>query len=287
MDKNITVRFFDVERFSADTPRMLAAFREIEALALGDRECEVVGGCSVRLERLEEINEDIVVGEITRIQDTNFPSEVHEDGTQPLGVDGPLGHSIVFLYDQAASVLVIQYDTRIFSPGRLLIYLSRMVDRTNLQLTPILRTDAWERFGTGPARTLSIKVASPQDMAHVEGLANDAAMESLRRMSEAYEAPMIEIKISVGRRRAAHLADAAKNMIRELVGAAARGEADVKDAKIKLDKEISGEEEPIDLLNEILREKDELQIPDNDPEQSYQVRRNYVLACARKHGYAQ
>src|SRR4051812_46888300 len=116
MDKRITFRFYDVtkrreHRFEfGDVLQQIGAIRRRK-----DRERHLATDYYVRAEIVEAARGS-VYGEFTRIQRTNFPSEIDDTGRRPLSTRNPLGHGIVFRYLPATSQLGLQYDPRTISP---------------------------------------------------------------------------------------------------------------------------------------------------------------------------
>lgn len=274
LDKNITIRFYRVERENQQTPLLRAALEGIAGIALSQRHHVVGSEFTVRLERLRVDGATAIDGEFTRIQTTNFPSEVHDDGTHPLGVDAPLGHGMAFRFDVGASIIATQYDPRVISPGRMFDYIAGMWNGARYRLRPIVRNDMWDRFNRGPTRKVQIAMASPSNLGDLEGEAQ-AASEAARLLGDAYEAPMLNIELSMGRRRGA-LSEGVKNMVSSVLDAAALGTMDVRKLRATTYQGDGRPNDEIDLLEELLTVKDELALPDNNPNQSYEVRRAFL-----------
>lgn len=273
MDRSVTVRFYRVERPSRNTPRLLDVLQHIVALALPDRERTIRTDFDVRLEHMQPDGPNVVAGEFTRIQTTNFPSEVDGRGTHPLSVDNPLGHGIAFRFDHARSVLAIQYDVRVISPGRVFDYLKIMWPEASYRLRPLVRNDMWRRFNRGPVRKVEIAIASPSNLADIEG-PDQAAFDAVRTLGGAYEAPILRVEMSMGRRNGA-LSDNVKTLARSLWEAASIGNVDIR-AMNAVTEVVEGPNDEINLLDELLSAQEVLPLPDRDPERSYAIRRQFL-----------
>jgi len=253
----------------------IAAIRDKEK-----REALIGAGIRVRLETLI-VDGDAVDGEFTRMQTTNFPSEVHATGTRPLPVAGPLGHGVAFRYDEKKSVMAIQYDKRTLSPGRAFEYISAKWDGASFRLLPKLRDDMWERFQGGPTRKISLTIANPTHYQVVAG-AGQAAGQAARALATAYEAPMVTLELSMGHRKGG-LSETVKRMAESLIKLSANDDVDLRTLKAYT---AQGEGQPndeIDLIDELLSVRDELTLPDNNPNRNYQIRRAFLRTVMNKH----
>lgn len=95
MDRNVTVRFYEIHRNSPNSPTMEDALRSLGALPKRDRENEIDDGVTLRLEHLEE-EHGLIIGDITRVQSRNLPGHVVEEDVNRLPVDR-IGHSTAFI----------------------------------------------------------------------------------------------------------------------------------------------------------------------------------------------
>ena len=144
MDRRITFRFYRVSRATGGRVNFSDIITQVGAIRRpGDRERQLGEDYYVRAEIVESARGSIH-GEFTRIQKTNYPSEVSESGRRPLGIRNPLGHGIVFRYLPATDHLGLQYDPRVISPGRIAEYLREMADGARFKFDPIVRQDMWD-----------------------------------------------------------------------------------------------------------------------------------------------
>ena len=154
MDKIVTVKLFSMERAHEDTPRFLDVIQAIDAIdGHQNRERNITADFQVRLEHLEFESNHVVCGELTRIQTTNFPSEITPEGRIALSIDNRLGHSIVFRANHHLGITGIEYNSRVCSPGRLFSYMQEFNPAALYNVLPIVREEAWERFNrAGPGK---------------------------------------------------------------------------------------------------------------------------------------
>jgi len=272
LDKNFTFRFYDISRPNPRTPAMVDMLRQIADIPQKDqREKLLSSDYTVRLETLEDQGQDAVVGELTRCQNTNLPSEIDAGARRPLEVDR-LGHSVVFRLNHRLGVLGIQYDSRVVSPGRLLDYIAAFNAGATFRMDPRLDPQAWAKFNNGPTRKLSIRVANPENMGNLDGTSR-AASDSLRAMSDAYDAPSIYVEISMGHHRG-FLADGVNALARQL---AAMNFPGVRLDSLSAVTVVNDSTEEIDLLEQRVVAKETLSIDDRDPDRNWVIKRNFLI----------
>ncbi|MCG8445951.1 MAG: hypothetical protein MI753_09570 [Hyphomicrobiales bacterium] len=280
MTRKLSVRFYSVGRLQPNGPSLQQALEIIAARNHEDRQVQVAQGMVIRLERLD-VEADELVGEFTRVRDTDFPFEVHADGPRQLQTDGPLGTGIAFRFGTTDHTLAIQFDTRIVSPGRVLDYLMQFDRRFAFDIKPKLDIENWRKFNNTPVRKLRIGIASPEHLGDIEE-EGAAVKSSIQQLSEAYDAPVITIEIGMGNR---------KGMLGEAVHGAARavsdllrgGGADVRSLRGWIKPDDGQPTEELNLIDEFLTEKLEFPSPRNDPEANYALRRQILEQSLRGH----
>lgn len=145
-----------------------------------------------------------------------------------------------------------------------------MIDGADFEFNPIIRDDIWEKFNQGSVRKISIGIAQPTHLAAVDRGGAQTIAQSFRDMGEAYEAPKINIELSMGNRRGA-LSERVRGMVRHFRTQAVRDQIEISSMKAKVKQE--GEKaEDLDLLQDILSVRDDLQLADNDPEANYRIK---------------
>ncbi|MBC9876375.1 hypothetical protein G8O24_03325 [Bradyrhizobium sp. INPA01-394B] len=270
MDRRITFRFYRVVRAPGGRLNFSDAVIQIGAIARpADREQQLGEDYYVRAEVVESARGSIH-GEFTRIQKTNYPSEVSETGRRPLRIRNPLGHGIVFRYLPTTDHLGLQYDPRVISPGRIAEYLREMVDGARFEFQPIVRQDMWEKFNQGIVRKISISVAGPTNLTAMDRGGAQSIVRSFRDMGEAYEAPTITIDLSMGH-QSGGLSERIKAMVRHFRAQAVQDQVEISSMKARVRQEGEGTED-LDLLEDILSVRDRLELSVNDPEANYRVK---------------
>lgn len=277
MDKHFTFRFYNVTRSDAKHPTMVSMLRQVAAEPdKVKREVQLAQHYVVRLENLEDDGADAVVGEFVRCQATNLPGEL--DGATRRALSAKkLAHSVVFRLNHKIGVLGVQHDPRVVSVGKILEYLSSYNPAAQYRLDPRVNKDAWKKFNGGDTRKLSIRIANPDSMDHLDG-GGKAASDGIRSMAEAYDAPSILIELSMGHRKG-FLSEKVTELADKLmtsVGAKARVD------KLTAVTVIGDQSEEIDLIEDRQVLKSELSIDDRDQDKNYQVKSSYLKGEMKK-----
>ena len=281
MDKRVTFRFYKVTRQRRARMTFAEALTQIGNIRRrSDREAHLGTDFYARAEIISP-ERGAIVGEMTRIQRTNFPSEIDGDNRIPLRTQNPLGHGVVFRYLPASSDLGIQYDPRILSPGRFVQYVGAMLEDAFFDLEPIVRDDMWDKFRNAQVRKIDISIASPATLDRVDRGGAAPAVTSIRNMAEAYEAPKLRIEMSMGGRRNGALSESVKALVRYVRQQTIQDRVDVTKIKARIK---SGEERPedVDLLDDILSVREELELHDRDPETNYNIKLTSLRGAMRE-----
>lgn len=155
-----------------------------------------------------------------------------------------------------------------------------MLEDALFDLEPIVRDDMWEEFRGAAVRKIDIAIASPATLDRVDRGAAAAAVSSIRDMAEAYEAPKIRIEMSMGTRRGS-LSEAIKGLVRHMRQQTIQHHADVTKIKARIK---SGEERPeeIDLLDDILSVREDLELHERDPDTNYNIKLSALREAMRE-----
>ncbi|MDO8877750.1 MAG: hypothetical protein Q8M24_11990 [Pseudolabrys sp.] len=270
MDKRITFRFYNVTM-----PRRARLSFEDALAQIGNirkkvgRERQLGTDFYMRAEDISATR-GAISGELTRIQRTNFPSEIDGENRIPLSTRNPLGHSVVFRFLPATGHLGIQYDPRTISPGRFIQYVGAMMEEAAFDIEPIVHDDMWKQFNGAPVRRVAIGVAGPSSLEEVEG--GDAApvVQSMVNMGEAYEAAKILIDVSMGTKKGS-LSEKVKGIVRHFRKKAVEEKANVTKLKAVIKNEDDKSQE-LDLLDDILSVRDTLELTDHDHDANYKLK---------------
>lgn len=277
----VTVRFFKIEKIHESAPDLEVALQD--AYAVGPKACErerEVVGHTLRLERLKK-DSMFYDGEIVRKQTEDIPPEAIDDGLQKLSVSegGGIGHCIAFRYSVALQALAIQFDNRAVSVNRLLAYLRDIDPTFDYRADPIAHQDAWNKYNRGLPTKFEISLAQPQNLAAVEGEVG-SVIESTRTLAEIYDGPIINVEITMGRRKGSLAKKAVDDVIKYFTNGAG-GTEDVR--KLSATSVNEDGTEQVNFLNDLLRESREVQVPEGDPDGHYKKRRQWLDTCFRTH----
>ncbi|MBL4829234.1 MAG: hypothetical protein JKY55_05000 [Aliivibrio sp.] len=282
MTSKITIRFYSVEKMNPNGLSLKQALEQIDGVAdHSERQQQVTAGSIVRLERYAEDAGELA-GEFTRVRNENFPFEVKDDGVDPLATGGLIGDGVAFRYRPSDHTLAMQYDARIVSPGRAMDYLMLFDRRGTFQITPKMDVENWHKFQAGGIRKIRIGIASPDHLGEIEQQ-GASVVQSFRELGAAYEAPVITIEMGMGNKRGA-LADSAKGLARAISAMAGIGGADLRSLKATIKPDDDSPAEEINLIDEVLSDKSEIALPRNDPDQNYELRRDWLKERLRQHG---
>lgn len=281
MDRHITCRFFKIEPELEAVPPFEDACAA--AFALGDephhRERQLKS-ITVRMERFGK-SDQFFHGEAVRVQTENIPPEASPKGLTPLAIGG-LGHAIAFRYHPALRVMAIQFDTRAVSVGHLMTYLRDIDSSYRYRYSTLVTEDAWGRYNDGQPRKFVIQLAAPQNLAEVEGPVGELT-DALRTLGEIADAPMIRIEVSMGQRRRGHLN---RNTITKAIRYFTSGggsDEDVRKLSSTVSFEGDGGSQDIDFLNEKLKNKGVLDLPNDNAERHYRLRDRFLKDCFAEH----
>lgn len=282
MANRLTIRFYTVERVTPAGFSLQQALENVDAKQPhSSRQIQLAANYIVRLERYEDDAGELT-GEFIRVQTTDFPFEVEDDGVSPLQTDGPLGNGIAFRFRPMDSTLAIQYDTRVVSPGRAMDYLQQCDGRANFRINPKIDEENWRRFMDGEVRKLRVGVASPDHLGMLENGAA-AAGHTFRELGQVYGAPVITIELGMGRRNGA-LTEAAKVLASEMSRLFRSNEGDIRSLKAGVKSQDGVPVEEINLIDEVLSDHHEINLPNNDPDHNYAIRKNFLRDALNRHG---
>lgn len=276
-----SVRYYSVEKEHAAGPSLINALEQLgNQFPIGDRQTQIMGGMTIRLERFEMDGSE-ATGEFTRVQTTDFPYEVSNIGINALNTDGPIGDGVAFRFRPSDHTLAMQYDSRIVSPGRAVGYLKQQNPTNGFLIHTKLDGDAWQRFDDGLIRDFTLKIASPDYLENIENEA-DAVAQAIGAFSEAYSAPIITINFGMGHKKG-FLSSAMKVIATQFSDAENRGEVDIRSLKAKVKSDEAMPAEDINLLDQVFSDSMDIAYPPNDPDQNYALRKEALKGLLNEH----
>lgn len=237
------------------------ALQHIAREELADREQEIEE-VIIRLERHETIGNH-VCGELIRMQTDNLPPQAASGHpVQPLGVSA-IGHSTVFAYDPRLSVLALQLGA-------------------SYSLLPAPTMEAWQKLNSGRVRSVGFRVAHPESLRAVDAQAR-AVKSGLVDLKGALGTTKVDVTLSmsrgdedIGKRASLDLFRWFRAEKEEERGGISRLTANVVPAGL----------EKADLLNLIEAQMGAhatLELPSDDPDQSYAARVAFTRRVLRDH----
>jgi hypothetical protein len=277
MDRDITVRFYEI----VSAVEGAAPVEDILDRLAGDRkrrrEVDVGDGIVLRLEHLER-DGALRVGDITRVQTDNLPGHVTDDDTARLPVD-EIGHNVAFVYDPDTRCIALQFDTKI-GVGRITRYLSHFGRRSSFSHMPILRQDALDRFERETPKKLTLRVASVRNFRNLGNERTDFE-DQLETWGRLFGAPSIEITVSTrGNEDGLHKGRVVNTIRRWL------RMRDEIDGVAKITGETIESDEGFNFIKYLLKERETLDLPRNDPAEGRRIRLRYVKGSYDEHrGY--
>lgn len=281
MDQNISVHFFVIEPRNDAVPTFEAAIATCLALGAnpGDRELELSqDDTHVRLERCNHVG-DWVEGEVVRVQRDNIPLEAYPNGLLPSRAQSQ-GHSAVFRYNPGLRVLVIERHAVNMTTSRLLRYLRRADESARYRALPIANHGLWERYGNMRPRRFSVTMASINDPVEAEGEVG-ALISSGRILHEMTNAPTVRISVSAGEDG---------SLQKGVIGRLLDGFLGNDDPGLEITSlSVSGEDEDTDsnevlnFLDDVLKERGELDLNGMDALASYNARIAFLRGCFAQH----
>lgn len=276
MDRDVTIRFYEIVNNNNHGPSLEGVLRELIARRPRQRESDAPG---VRL-RLEHLREDagLVIGDLTRVQTQNLPGHVTDDNTDALPV-AEIGHWAAFCYDPQTRVMALQFDLKI-GVGRLCAYLSDFGNGSQFSHLPVLTRDALERFRNERPTKLTLQVSRVRNFRDIHQGKTDFE-EALENFGELFDAPIIEVSVST-RGEDRTLDEASTwNTIRRWLSF-----RDQIDGIKKITACTIESDDAFNFIKELLKEGATLDLPDNDPPAGRLIRTRYARECYEQHrGY--
>lgn len=277
MDRDITIRFYEIrhtEEFGVDLDHAIAQIEQLDKI---DRERDVSGGIRLRLEHIERRN-GLILGDLTRVQTENLPGHVTNEENDPLPVDR-IGHPAAFCYDPLSRMLALQFDIKI-GVGRVCNYFSQFADDQAFGHLPVLRQDALDRFANETPTSFTVKLSRVQNFRHAETRITDFE-EGIEALAGIFDAPSIEVTISCRAADGGLDKDASVGLIRRWLGYRdeIEGINKLKGATLESD-------DAFNFIKFLLKEMETLDLPANDPVDGRRVRLRYINRVYAQHrGY--
>lgn len=274
MDRDVTIRFYEVIPSNADGEGIDDILVALDGMPKRERERDVTGGIRLRLEHLEA-RDGLLLGDLTRVQTENLPGHVTDVENDRLPVN-QIGHPAAFCYDPETSCLALQFDIKI-GVGRVCDYFRAFADENQFGHLPILKQDALDRFENETPTKLHVKVARRRNFENAETNLSDFE-EMIEQMGAWFDAPSVEITVSCRAHDGGINKERAIDTIRRWLG--------LRD-EIEGIQTIGGDtiesDEAYNFIKFLLKEKETLDLPANDPVDGRARRIAFVRNVYRQH----
>jgi hypothetical protein len=272
MDANVSARYFRVSpkiQKVTDLPDLLLA--EIDK-TLAERERDVTGaGVLLRIEQCETEGQ-FVCGEFCRKQVTNIPPQAGPKGLAPIVLPAGqgLGHLAAFRYHRPTRVILLQNNIQCTTPHRVSLYVMMINAAAMFTFEPVLRKDALERFKNRKVRSFTVGFASPENLEALDDK-GIASARGARLLAEAFKGLDLTITVSVGKKRRKFLDfKRVSDEVKALLGS----DAKVNQLEVSANEDEIGRD--IDFLEEHLKCKEKLDLPEGNHAKNYQVRKAFL-----------
>jgi hypothetical protein len=188
-----------------------------------------------------------------------------------LGVNGRLLHGVCFYYHKATNILAIESDNKSVSPNRFFEYLHTFEADFNGKLKVVLDKDKLVNIQTETPKSIEIAVADPGQAIGVDGQAGQF-LSSLEDACNQFDGNKITVTVTAGRSPKRKLADGLAPALRDILDAAAAGKLNLKKLKAKTaESKDNNQDKPYNLLGQILRYTDEIELPKDDHAAKYEA----------------
>tara|TARA_R110002110_G_scaffold415323_1_gene649213 strand:- start:1634 stop:2524 length:891 start_codon:yes stop_codon:yes gene_type:complete len=286
MDNTVTAKFFIVKPQNGHSPVLESELSRIIGLDRPAREGDIGGANAaviVRLERLDASDNGYITGELVRKQTENIPPEANNDGLTPIELSegGGLGYSSAFCFHPETRCLLIQSNPIAVTQSRFSVYLEKMNQDAQYEFEPVVKHDAWTRFNSGAPRKLAIKIASAGTRtAHFDDEAETVA-GSAAELSEALGGAYITIEVSMGSKKGSLATDRVRKVLDAFKRSNDADETDVRMLNASV-KEDGSRTDIIDFLDEYLVFRDVYDLPSDDPDGNYGIRKEALKTSMKR-----
>ena len=271
MASSVTLRFFDVD-WGHDSDPLEAVILDISNLPMKKREVTLSNGVAIRLEHLEQ-KDNVLFGDLTRVQDKNLPGQVLDSKTEKLPFDR-LGHFIVFAYDSQAKVLALQFD-RIARAGVTLAYFANFTEKSVYVHSPIISgTDSLKALEKSKVKSFTVRMGGLHNLDAIDD--GDNFIDGLATMGDFFDGRQVEVKIST---RALKTPMDNGKVIRTIKSLLNMDGDNVK----AIYADTFDEHDPYNFIKELLTETGELELPDNNPVDNRKKRIKFAKESYGKH----
>jgi len=275
MDRDVTIRFYEIQYLDDGSQPLEETLRHIVGLSKTEREQDVAGPVTLRLEHLEENEAGLFLGDLTRVQTENLPGHVTDDDNDRLPVDR-IGHPAAFCFDPETNCIALQFDLKI-GIGRVCSYFNHFTGNTRVGNMPILRHDAMDRFERETPTSLSVRVARRRNFENAETDLTEFE-DMIDNMGQLFGAPSVEVTVSCKGSDGGLVEGSTRQTVRRWLGL-----RDEIDGITKVSGATLESDEAFNFIKFLLKEKETLDLPRNDPADGQARRLRFVRSKYVQH----
>jgi hypothetical protein len=276
MDRNVCVRFYQVLKNCDDDLDFSIVLQR-----LYDEKFEawinIYDDVTIRLERFDPRG-GTIKGEFSRKQQHNLPPRANGDGDPLEPNPDPVAHRAAFQYHPQLSILALESNSRGMTLSKLNKLIKKEFSHNGFEYLPVPTDQAWTRLENCEPRKLTLKIAVPEN-ANILETENRTLLDNLEAFTEHLGGPVVEINVGFGRRREGLLD---RQSLNRLIAEVMRRHESTRDVE-KIQISALGEEEPIDLLLEQLKEKRVLNLDDSNVDRHYNERKLFIEETFNRH----
>jgi hypothetical protein len=281
MDRIVNVRMFSVEAKEDGGMPFSQALRHIADLQpLARREHETEPDVVIRLEELDHTGR-VWSGEVVRVQEANLPPKaLRGQRREPLGIRS-IGHTSVFAFDTRLSVLALQLSRNGITATRMGLYAEALAGGDGYNILPVPDKETWSILRRGGVRSVGFSLATPAELAAI-----DDETRGVRRgmiaMKESMQPTRLELTMTMGRGEVDMDRPKVVSLLQWLFRERQAHRGGITRMRAKVIPRDGEDAAALDLLNGHMGNKEWVDLPEDDPDASYQKRKNYILRVLRE-----
>lgn len=281
MDRIVNVRMFSVEEKEDGGMPFSEALRHIGNLQpLARREHDAEPDIVIRLEDLDTTGR-YWSGEMVRVQEANLPPKaLRGQRRERLGVRS-IGHTSAFAFDTRLSVLALQLSRNGITAMRMGTYAEALAGGDGYKVLPVPDRETWDVLRRGGVRAISFGLATPFELAAI-----DNETQGIRRgmvaMKELLQPTRLEVTMSMGRGEVDMNRGRTVTFFQWLLRERQAHRGGITRMKATVVPRDGEDAEVLNLIGGHMGDREWVDLPDDDPDTSYQRRNAYILRVLRE-----
>jgi hypothetical protein len=283
MDKRVTLKFWQVYPALTDGVAFDVSLDAAFSLT-GQKLVRKIEDTSYQLEPRSNVGDDIIFGDIVRLQSDALPSKLKagEKAKQlKLGNGEYLGHHTAFVYDREKRLLGFEVKPAAAGMIKVMELVASLVSHQQCQALPVLTESDISRLVGTKNGTISFKVADPASLNTLDPELG-TVRENMAFLRDMVDGAYITITVGVGPRKDGLDVSKSKRLISWLLGEREAERGKVRDVRVSQ----PHESEPIlDFVKAQFRSSETLDLTGN-PDTDWPKREAFLrssLAKAKVH----